>query len=95
MHLPFRPRACPDATRQAEALLEIRDATILFDTWLGFNVGKLINGCYEARFDLSEADEEWLTALRLRSATSVKRRDAGKLARLAAELGIIENQDAA
>lgn len=81
--------------RQAESLLDIRDSTILYDTWRGFSIRKLIQGCFEVRLDLSEDDEDWIDALHSAMPNAVKRRNIGRLMRLSAQLDLIENQDAA
>lgn len=76
--------------RQSEKLLEIRDGGIVIDKLRGFSVTSLIARCYEARHDLAEDDEEWVTALRLRNPHTMKRRDSGHLLRCARELGLVE-----
>jgi GAF domain-containing protein len=48
-------------SRQAEKLFEIRDATVLQSNVGGISVRNLINRCYEARLDLGESDEEFMT----------------------------------
>src|SRR5713226_7416898 len=47
-------------TRQAEKLLQIRDDVEVVEEVLGFSVQLLLKGCFEARLDLPEADEEWV-----------------------------------
>lgn len=81
------------STRQAEKLLEIRDAHQPVSEVRGFSVLRLLDGCYAARLDLSEDDEEWIVAFRA-SGRVFKRRDAGRLLRCARTLNIIETQDA-
>ena len=51
----FRPTA-----RQAEKLLDIRDATVLHRDIAGISVRSLINRCYEGRCDLAEDDEQFV-----------------------------------
>lgn len=82
-------------TRQAEKLLEIRDNTQLVEK-IGrdFSVSKLIEGCYLARDDLTEDQEEWIAALRANGANAIRRRDAGKLLRCAYALNLIEDREA-
>jgi len=50
-------------TRQAEKLFEIRDSVVLHRDISGVSIRNLINRCYEARLDLSEANEEWIVKL--------------------------------
>jgi hypothetical protein len=77
--------------RQSEKLLQIRDDIELLDKiGAGFSVSKLIDGCYLGRLDLTEDQEAWIVALKQSAATAIRRRDAGKLLRFAAQLGIIE-----
>ncbi len=78
------------STRQGEKLLQIRDDAqdvVAFD---GFSIETLIRRCYDARLDLSEDDEAWITATRERHAKTIKRKNAGKLMRMARQLGLIE-----
>lgn len=85
----------PDASegytlRQSEKLLEIRDGRIPIDTVRGFSVVTLIRKCHEARADLPEEDDAWLTALVEAQASAIRRRDAGRLLRCAEQLLIID-----
>jgi hypothetical protein len=57
--------------------------------------GKLISDGYgslkrKVRLDLTEDQETWIVALKQSGATAIRRRDAGKLLRLASQLGLIE-----
>jgi hypothetical protein len=82
--------------RQSEKLLEIRDNVEHVDKiGRGFSVAKLIEGCYLARLDLTEDQEEWIVALHSKGEKSVRRRDAGKLLRCARDLGLIDDAEAA
>lgn len=82
--------------RQGEKLLEIRDNVQQHEiVGRGFSVKTLIAGCYLGRLDLSEDDEEWITALHATHAISVRRRDAGRLLRCARALGVIDDAEAA
>ncbi len=82
-------------TRQGEKLLQIRDDTELVTTCRDFSVKTLLHGCYEARLDLSEADEEWIVEIHERNSVSIKRRYIGRLMRCARQLGLIEQEEAA
>lgn len=77
-------------TAQAEKLLQIRDDTEIVRTWRGFSVELLLKNCYEARCDLIESDEEWIIAIREAMRDGIRRRNLGRLARIASRLGVIE-----
>ena len=82
------------STRQAETLFEIRDEYELHTTLTGgFSVVKLIQSVYEARLDLDESDEEWITALwNCRPVVDrLRRRDLGRLRRCSILIGAIES----
>jgi hypothetical protein len=75
-------------TRQGETLIGIRDDLTEVTTYRDFNVSSLICQCWDARLDLSEADEEFIEKMRGR--TTIKRRDAPRLLRCARKLELIE-----
>ena len=78
-------------TLQAEKLFEIRDATELHRDICGISVRNLINRCYEARLDLSEADEEFIERLWQRGVTELRRNDLSRLKRCSKQLGELED----
>lgn len=79
-------------TRQAEKVLEIRDAVELVSrTGDGLSVSSLVHRCYEARLDLDEDDEEWIKAVYTFSRSSIRRRDLRQLLRCAYQLGVIDS----
>ena len=81
-------------TRQSEKLLEIRDSALSVETiGAGFSVATLLKRCFEARLDLSEADEEWIVELRARDQATIKRRAAGRFLRCARTLGFIDSDE--
>jgi hypothetical protein len=90
-----RHRADELTTRQAEKLLEIRDGAQVLTEFLGFSVRLLLSGCWDARLDLSEADEEWIGRMRERRKDAIERKHVGRLMRCARELGLIEEELAA
>jgi len=79
-------------TRQAEKLLQIRDDIEEVTEVLGFGVQLLLKGCFEARLDLSEVDEEWVVARFQASPRNIRRKHVGRLVRCARELNLIEEQ---
>ena len=79
-------------TRQAEKLLQIRDDSEPVTKYRGYSIASLIRQCYEARLDLNEADEEWVTEMRERSDSSIRRKHIGRLVRCARELCILEDE---
>ena len=76
--------------RQSEKLLEIRDGAEPVTQYRGFCVAILLEQCFEARLDLSEADSQWVVGLCGRSTASIKRKHIGRLIRCARELDIID-----
>lgn len=87
-------RDSPDdlSTRQAEKLLEIRDGVEFIREHRGFSVRILIKSCNEARLDLSEEDERWISEVRERNTVSLRRRHIGRLMRCARQLHLIEDE---
>jgi hypothetical protein len=79
-------------TRQSEKLLQIRDDTEMVEEVLGFSVRLLLKGCFEARLDLSEADEEWVAGRFQVSACNIPRKHVGRLTRCARELNLIDEK---
>jgi hypothetical protein len=77
-------------TRQAETLLDIRDATIFHRDIGGITVRNLINRCYEARLDLDEGDEEWIVKLWRSGVAELRRNDLARLKRCSKQLGELE-----
>lgn len=77
--------------RQAEKLLQIRDGIVRTETLPGgFSVRIVLDNVWQARADLSEAEERWIAFLRTESLTTVLAKDAGRVLKLAARLGLIE-----
>jgi hypothetical protein len=79
-------------TRQAEKLLQIRDDIEEVTEVLGFGAHLLLQGCFEARLDLSEADEKWIVAQFQASPRCIRRKHVGRLMRCARELNLIEEE---
>jgi hypothetical protein len=80
-------------TRQSEKLLQIRDDYTSVDKLPGgFSVRIVLEGCKEARLDLSEDDEQWILQSYERSPTTIRRKNVGRLMRCARELHIIEQE---
>lgn len=76
------------STRQAEVLFEIRDDHERLSKMRdGLSVALVVKDTYLAREDLPEDDAEFLE--RIKDATSLRRRDAGRLAACAQRLNII------
>lgn len=78
------------STRQAESLLDIRDGVVVVESCEGFSVAALLRQCYEARIDLSEADEEWIVETRAKRPATALRRSTGRLLRLCRQLNILD-----
>ena len=79
-------------TRQSEKLLQIRDDVEVVEEVLGFRVQLLLKGCFEARLDLPEADEEWVAGRFQVSPCNIRRKHVGRLMRCARELNLIEEK---
>jgi hypothetical protein len=79
-------------TRQAEKLLQIRDDIQEVTEVLTFSVELLLKRCFEARLDLSEADEEWVVGRFQTSPRKIRRKHVGRLMRCARELNLVEEE---
>jgi hypothetical protein len=79
-------------TRQAEKLLQIRDDIQEVTEVLSFSVELLLKRCFEARLDLSEADEEWVVGRFQTSPRKIRRKHVGRLMRCARELNLVEEE---
>ena len=80
------------SARRMEKLFEIRDKYELHATMYGgFFIPNLIRRVFEARRDLDEGDEEWITALRGSGVDKLRRADIGRLRRCAVQIGEIKS----
>lgn len=77
-------------TRWSERLLDVRDNVERITKYKGISISRLVHGCYEARLDLSDEDEEWIVERYESSRDSVRRKHLWRLLRLAAEIDLIE-----
>ncbi len=81
----------PLSTRQAEKLVELREASVRYDKVEGFVLAALIAKCWLNRHDLgSEHDVAFIERLKASGATSLRRREAVRLLRCARAIGEIE-----
>ncbi len=79
----------PISTRQREVLVELKDnATSHATTRDGQSVRTLILRCWEARLDLDDESEQFITDLYERKLTSLKPRQLGRLQRCISTLNI-------
>jgi hypothetical protein len=78
-------------TLQAEKLLEIRDATMLYRDIGGISVRKLINECHLARLELDEDDEAFIERLWKSGVDELRRNDLARLKRCSRQLGELED----
>lgn len=74
--------------RQREVLFELRDDAEYLTHYRGLRIATLISNCVLARFDLDEADAEFV--LSLKGNPSIQRRKLGRLLRCCRMLGEIE-----
>jgi hypothetical protein len=81
------------STSQSEKLLQVRDAQEKIESTRGFNVAAVLKQCWEARLDLDEDDEAWITRIYARSPSTVRQGESGGLLRIAGLLRIIEPED--
>lgn len=85
-----REREADLTTRQAEKLVELREASVWYSVIDGFSVRRLIRACCDMRHLLSEHDEEFVVRLNERGISSVRRKDGRRLMRCARITGEIE-----
>jgi hypothetical protein len=78
-------------TLQAEKLLEIRDATMLYRDVGGISVRKLINQCHLFRFELDGDDEQFIDQLWRSGVGELRRNDLARLKRCSVQLGALED----
>ena len=90
-HMASRDSPEPLSLRQREILVELRDSTTRHSRIDGFSVPSLIERCWLERCELaSEADVDFIVALRTSGLPTVSQRQRGRLLRCCRELGIIE-----
>ena len=81
----------PISMRQREKLDELKNSTERHTQVHGLGVRGLIDRCWLERFDLdSEEDQQFVDDLRASGASSVTRRQLGRLLRCCRDLGVIE-----
>ena len=78
-------------TRQAEKLVELKDASVWHEKVEGFSLRLLIKSCNDMRHLLGENDEKFVVRLKNEGAVKLRRRDAARLIRCARILGEIES----
>jgi len=78
-------------TRQGEKLVELRDASMWYETVDGFSLRILAEKCYCARLDLSEHDAEFFVRVKASGARKFRRREAARILRCARQVGEIES----
>ena len=76
--------------RQAEKLLDIRDATVLRGDIGGISVRSLISRCYEGRCGLAEDDEQFVERVYRSGIAELRGRDLARLRRCSIQLGELE-----
>ncbi len=77
-------------TRQAEKLVELRDASVWHEKVDGFSLRFLIKSCDDLRHLLGEHDGDFVMRLKYEGAVKLRRRDAARLMRCARITGEIE-----
>jgi hypothetical protein len=78
-------------TLQAEKLLEIREAAVLYRDVGGISVLNLINQCHLSRLELDEGDEEFIERLWKSGVAELRRGDLSRLKRCSKQLGHLED----
>ena len=78
----------PLSTRQAEKLIELRDAGILYEKIDGFSLKTLIDKLWTNRDELT--DRDFIDQLKASGAVKLRRRQALKLLAYARQIGEIE-----
>jgi hypothetical protein len=77
-------------TRQGEKLVELREASIWYESVEGFSLRYLADKCYCARLDLSDQDADFFERVKASGVRKFRRRDAARVLRCARQLGEIE-----
>jgi hypothetical protein len=90
LHMAGHTGPEPLTTRQAEMLIELRDASRTYTSLDGIDVVTLVNECWLARFDLDEESEVFVSSLKAAGIRGLKRRAALRLLSCARELGLVE-----
>jgi hypothetical protein len=88
-------RQTPATPRQAEMIVELRDAAVPYRSWEGFSVTHLVCACWENRLELSEDDEAFIVDLKAQDAKALRRRALYRLVRIAREVGVLDQHVAA
>jgi hypothetical protein len=84
----------PLSHRQSEWLIAIRDGNLWTSTvGDGFSVRLLLARVWECRLDLGEDEEAWIGGLVEAGASSIRRRDGGRLLGLARRLGLVADDE--
>jgi len=78
-------------SRQAEKLVDIRDATVLHRDIGGVSIRSLINRCYEGRCDLAEDDEQFVERVYRSGVAELRGRDLARLRHCSVQLGALED----
>lgn len=73
--------------RQAEWLLDLRDDHQMVTAFRGYSIGALVRVCFLNRFEFDEDAQEWIEGVHASGRTSLRRREAARLHRLARRLG--------
>ena len=76
--------------RQAEVLLELRDATETHFKYKGLSIALLMKHCYEGRFELDEGDRDRIEALVKTGRNYVTGKQIGWFKRICKQLGEME-----
>jgi hypothetical protein len=81
--------------RQAEWLLDVRDKVRIVPTYRQFSLKALVKACHQNRFDLGEADQDWIEQLVESGRGEFRFYEARRIYRLARRLGEVDQDDAA
>lgn len=81
----------PLSTRQAEKLVELKDAARRYERIDGFSVVNLVRDCWMGRCDLTEDDEAFIAALKEHGDRSLKLRPLMRLIHCSRQLGLIDH----
>jgi hypothetical protein len=77
-------------TRQGEKLVELRDASMWYQTIEGFSLRLLVEKCCCGQLGLSDQDAEFFEHVKSSGARKFRRRDAARILRCARQLCEIE-----
>ncbi|MGE3917505.1 MAG: hypothetical protein AB7F78_17570 [Hyphomicrobiaceae bacterium] len=78
------------STRQCEVLVELRDGATAISLVEGFSVRAMVEATWQARLDLDEGDEAFISSLHASGAAAIKKRAVRRLLACARRAQVIQ-----